>query len=134
MLASRPRLRQILVLALAASAGSHAALVPAHAADTTVAAGFALSVLALAIVALVVDRSDRPGAAVAAALLLASLLLTYAATRVAVVWPLAHAEPVDAIGAVTKLVEAAGLMLAVRLAKVQAGGSRLSVRHEGAGP
>ena len=135
VLLSRPRARQILVLTLAASAGAHAALVPAHAAEShVVAAGFALSALALAIVALHVDRSDRPGAAVAAALLLATLLLAYAATRVAAVWPLAHAEPVDAIGAVTKLVEVAGLVLAVRLAKAQAGGSRLSARHEGAGP
>ena len=132
---SRPRARQILVLTLAASAGAHAALVPAHAAEShVVAAGFALSALALAVIALLVDRSDRPGPVVAAASLLASLLLAYAATRVAAVWPLTHAEPVDAIGAVTKLIEAAGLVLAVRLAKAQAGGSKLPARHEGAGP
>lgn len=134
VLASRPRTRQILVLTLAASAGLHAALVPAHAADTAVAAGFALSALALAIVALLVDRSDRPGSVVTAALLLASLLSAYAATRVAAVWPLTHAEPVDAIGAVTKLIETAGLVLAVRLVKAQAGGSKLPARYEGVGP
>ena len=129
------RERRALVLALAASAGAHAALAPSHAAEgRVVAAGFAFSAVALAIAALLVDRSDRPGAVVAAALLLGSLLTAYAASRTAVVWPLGHAEPVDAIGALTKLVEAAGLAVAVRLLMAHAGGRGLPARHEGAGP
>jgi hypothetical protein len=76
---------------------------------------FALSALALAGVALRLDRGPGPIALAAAVLLLCSLLAAYAATRPVVLPPLTHAEPVDAVGADTKLVEAAGLVLALRL-------------------
>jgi hypothetical protein len=51
----------------------------------------------------------------AAALLLGSLLAVYAATRLVALPPLTHAEPVDALGALTKLIEATGLVLTLRL-------------------
>jgi hypothetical protein len=37
-----------------------------------------------------------------------------------VVWPLAHVEPMDAVGALTKLLEATGLMLALSLLRFPA--------------
>jgi hypothetical protein len=130
----RPQL--LLTLALSASAGLHAGLVPAHATEgTAVAAGFAASAAALAATALLVDRARRPAAYAAAAALLTTLLVLYAASRIAVVWPLDHAEPVDALGAVTKLLEAVGLVLALRLLRIHAGSAReLPARQQGAGP
>jgi hypothetical protein len=48
---------------------------------------------------------------------------------------LTHAEPVDPLGALTKLIEAAGLVLALRLVQTPAGGERrLPALGEGAGP
>jgi hypothetical protein len=121
---SRSRARRMLVLALASSAGLHAALVPTHASEAPVlGALFALSALALAGVALHVDHPPRPGAPAAAALLLGSLLVAYAATRVLPLPPLTHAETIDAVGAVTKLVEAAGLVLALRIVQINAAGA-----------
>jgi hypothetical protein len=104
------------MLALAGSAGVHAALIPAHADEMpAVALLFALSAAALGGLAIGVDRDGRLWPVAAAAILLGSLLALYAVSRVAVVWPLTHAEAVDAIGAVTKLLEVAGLWLALRL-------------------
>jgi hypothetical protein len=128
---SRSRARRMLVLALASSAGVHAALVPTHASEASVVGAlFALSALALAGVALHVDHSPRRGAPAAAALLLGSLLVAYAATRVLPLPPSTHAEPIDAVGAATKLVEAAGLLLALRLLHTPAGSARRSPRYE----
>lgn len=128
--------RLTLVLALAASAGIHAALVPAHAAGTpVVAALFAVSALALGGLAALVDRSDRRWPVPAAAQLLGSLLVIYAASRLVVVWPLPHVEPVDAIGAITKLLEAVGLGLALSLLHASQGSRRtLPFQREGARP
>jgi hypothetical protein len=100
---SRPRAAQLLVLALASSAGVHAALAPTHAAEApALGAMFALSALALAAVALRVDRGP---------------------------------DPVDAVGAITKLVEGAGLLLALRLLHTPAGRVKaLPALREGAGP
>ena len=133
---SAPRIRQLLVLMLAASAGVHLALVPAHAAESSsVGAMFALSALMLAALALLVDTSARAVTLVAAALLLGSLLALYAGSRIVAVWPLEHSEPVDAIGALTKLFEAAGLVLALRLMQTPTGSvRRLPGQREGAGP
>ena len=129
-------LSRLLVFALAASAGVHAALVPAHAAETPLfGAMFALSALALAGVAVWVDHTPGPVALVAAVLLLSSLLAAYAATRLVALPPLAHTEPVDPLGAATKLVEAAGLVLALRLFHAPAGHATvLPAQREGAGP
>jgi hypothetical protein len=117
--------RPLLVVTLAASAGVHAALVPAHATGgVAVAILFAASSGALASAAVLVDRHHRPGAVVGSALLLAALLAAYALARVIPVWPLEHSEPVDALGAATKAVEAAGLLLALRLLQDPAGNGR----------
>ncbi len=111
-----PRTRRLLVVALASSAGPHAALVPAHAGESQAAGGlFALSALLLIAVALVLEHTADRRTVGAAALLLAALLGVYAASRFVAVWPLEHAEPVDAIGVVTKLFEAGGLLLAIGL-------------------
>ena len=133
---SPARTRQLLVLALAASAGVHLALVPTHAAESPpVGAMFALSALMLAALALLVDRRAGPVTPMAAALLLGSLLALYAGSRVVAVWPLEHSEPVDPVGALTKLFEAAGLVLALRLMQTPTGSvRRLPDQREGAGP
>ena len=128
--------RRLLLLVLAASAGIHAALIPEHASESTAAGRlFALSALALAAVAIAVDRTEGTTAVALSALLLGSLIAAYAATRVAVLWPFEHAEPIDALGALTKLLEAAGLVLALGLLHAPAGSrKRLPARTEGVGP
>ena len=125
----------MLVLALAASAGAHAALVPSHAAERPlVGILFAASALVLAGVSALVDRSERRAVVVTAGLLLGGLLALYAASRMVVVWPLAHVEPVDAVGVITKLLEAAGLMLALSLLRIPSGSDEtLCAVREGAG-
>jgi hypothetical protein len=127
---------RLLVLALAPSAGVHAALAPAHAAETPLlGAMFALAALTLAGVALRVDRVPGPVALAAAVLLRCSLLVAYAATRLVALPSLTHAEPADANGPATKLVEAAGLVLALRLLHTPAGrATALPALREGAGP
>jgi hypothetical protein len=124
-----------LVLTLASSAGVHGGLVPAHAAEAPVlGVMFALSALLLAAIALRVDRAPGAAALVAAALLLAALLAAYVATRFVALAPLTHPEPVDLLGVTTKLIEAGGLVLALRLLGTRAGGAgELSALHEGAG-
>jgi hypothetical protein len=95
---------------------------------------FAASAILLAGVSALVDRSERRAVVVAAGLLLGGLLALYAASRVVVVWPLAHVEPIDAVGAITKLVEAAALMLALSLLWVPSGSDEtLRAVREGAG-
>ena len=130
------RAREILVFALAASAGTHAALAPPHAAEgAPVPVMFAFAAAGLAATAVLVDRSRRTAAYSLAALLLGGLLAAYAVSRVATLWPLAHPEPIDGLGAATKLFEAAGLLLALRLLQGPAGSvGELSARHQGAGP
>lgn len=87
----------------------------------------------LAGVCVLIDRGGRR-AVEAAALLLGGLLALYAASRMTVVWPLAHVEPVDAVGAITKLLEATGLMLALSLLRVPSGSDEtLRAIREGAG-
>jgi hypothetical protein len=122
---SRQSAQQLLVLALASSAGVHAGLAPTHAAETAVlGAMFALAALALAGAAVRVDRAPTAASLAAAGLLLAPLLAAYAATRLLALPPLTHAEPVDALGVITKLIEAAGLALALRLWQTHAGRTR----------
>jgi hypothetical protein len=105
------------VVICAASAGVHAALAPAHFREGPVLGlGFAAAAIALAAVAIALDR--RPHSMRArhtAALLLGALILAYLATRVAAV-PLLEEqrESLDAVGAITKLIEALGLSLAIK--------------------
>jgi hypothetical protein len=124
MNATAARARQLLVLACAASAGVHFALAPEHWRESaTSGAAFAASAVALCACAVALDRRPRSGLPVTgAALLLAGLLSAYLLTRFTAMPPLAdHAEPVDAVGAVTKLVEAVGLALAVVVSQRSAG-------------
>jgi hypothetical protein len=131
---SSPRTEKRLVLALASSAGVHAALVPAHAAEAPLlGAAFALSAGLLVALAVRIDRAPGPLALAVAALLLAALLAAYVATRCVALPPLTHLEPVDPLGVTTKLIEAAGLVLALRLLGTRAGSASLPALHEGAG-
>jgi hypothetical protein len=118
---ARPNATRLLVLVLAASAGVHVALVPMHV-DEGLAAQvpFALSGATLFAAALAVERSGGRAATASAALLLATLIAAYAATRLTVVWPFEHAEETDALGLLTKLLEAAGLVLAIALLRTHA--------------
>lgn len=114
--ASEATRRRLLVVACAASAGIHASLVSTHAGESQSLGGlFALSAVLLIAVALVLEHGGGRHAVAAAALLLAALLAIYVASRFAPLWPLEHPEPVDAIGAITKLFEAGGLLLAIGL-------------------
>jgi hypothetical protein len=124
MNATAARARQLLVLACAASAGVHAVLAPEHWRESAISgAAFAASAVALAACAVALDRLPRGRLPVTgAAVLLAGLLGAYFLTRFTAMPPLAdHVEPVDAVGAVTKLVEAAGLALAVVVSQRSAG-------------
>jgi hypothetical protein len=106
----------LLILTCAASAGVHAVLAPAHFEEGAVpGVGFVVVAAALAAVAAVLDRRPHSRHATeAAALLLGGLIAAYVATRITPVPPFAeHVERVDAVGAVTKLVEALGLALAL---------------------
>jgi hypothetical protein len=123
-----------LVVALAGSAGVHAALTPSHAAGSPLAALlFAGSALALTALAVLVDRNERLAVIVASALLLGALLALYVASRLVVMWPLEHAEPIDAIGVITKLLETAGLVVALSLMQAARGSEQmLPALREGA--
>jgi hypothetical protein len=112
------------VAACAASAGAHAGLVPEHMREApqlgvsfVLATGLLLAVsVALALV------PDSRAAAGGAALLLAGLIAAYVVSRTAGL-PLLepHPEPLDAVGAATKLVEALGLAFALRLGQLVGG-------------
>ena len=110
--------------ACAASAGAHAGLVPEHmreAAPLGVAFVVATGLLLAAATALAMSP-ESVRAARAAALLLAGLVAFYAASRstgIPLLEP--HAEPVDAVGVTTKLIEALGLVLALRLSRPMSG-------------
>jgi hypothetical protein len=108
----------IVVAACAVSAGAHAGLVPEHlreAPQVGVAFVAAVGLLLAAGIALAIRPDSRP-AARGAALLLAGLIGSYAASRTTGI-PLLEpdAEPLDAVGATTKVVEALGLVFALRL-------------------
>ena len=125
------RARELLILSLAASAGVHAALVPPHVEEgALVAVMFVLSAVALAATALFVDRRPCSAAYTTAALLLGGLLAASWGSRLTAIWPLLH---VDLVGAITKLFEAAGLVLALSLRQTPAGSRReLAARTQGA--
>jgi len=108
---------------------------PSHAAERPLTGMlFAASALALAGVSVMVDRSERRDVVVAAVGLLGALIALYVASRMVVVWPLSHVEAVDAVGVVTKLFEAAGLLLALSLLRIpSASGETLRAVREGAG-
>jgi drug/metabolite transporter (DMT)-like permease len=117
----------IVVVACAVSAGAHAGLVPEHLGEAT-ALGISFGLAAVLLLAAGAALAIRPGdrrAAVVAAVLLAGLIAFWAASRltgIPILQP--RAEPVDAVGLVTKLVEALGLAVAAWL--VQPVGDRRS--------
>jgi hypothetical protein len=109
-----------MVGACAISAGAHAGLVPEHLREAP-QLGVAFVVAAGLLVAAAIALAIRPGsvrAARRAALLLAGLIGVYAASRTTGI-PLLEprAEPLDAVGAATKLVEGVGLFVALRLSR-----------------
>ena len=100
-----------MVGACAISAGAHAGLVPEHLREAP-QLGVAVVVAAGLLVAAATALAIRPGslrAARGAALLLAGLIGFYAASRITGI-PLLEprAEPLDAVGVTTKLVEGFG--------------------------
>ena len=109
-----------MVAACAISAGAHAGLVPEHlreAPQLGVAFVVSVGLLGAAAVALAI-RPECLRAAQGAAVLLAGLIALYAASRstgIPLLEP--HAEPLDAVGVTTKLVEAVGLVFALRLSR-----------------
>ena len=105
------------IAALAASAGAHGALVPAHLVEEP-RLGVAFAVAAILAVAASVMLAMRPsGVAVwAAALLFAGLIAAYAINvTTGLPWLSDGTEPVDAVGLATKAAEAIGLSLALHL-------------------
>ena len=108
----------VVVVACAASAGAHAALVPAHRRDQP-GLGLAFVVAAAVLVAVVAALAVRPDSrttARAAAVMLASLIGAYAfSVTTGIPWLVQTPEPVDAVGVATKGVEVLGLAFALQL-------------------
>ena len=123
---------RIVVAACAISAGAHAGLVPEHLREAPqVGVAFVVAVALLTAVAIALAiRPDSLGAARVAALLFAGLIAGYAASRTTGL-PLleAHVEPLDGVGAATKVVEAVGLVFALRLSRL-VGGRRPPLTQE----
>ena len=112
--------RLLLICALGASAGIHAALVPGHfAEDRNLGVAFAAAVVLLAAAAAALAVRPSPGVALAAGALFAGLIFAYVASRVS--------EPVDALGVGTKAIESVGLLLALAAARAE-GPARRGVR------
>jgi hypothetical protein len=108
--------RDLIVVACAVSAGVHAALVPehfAHGAAAGLSFAAAAALLAVAAVAVTVRQTAPVFAGTAALLfgLIAAYVLT-TTTGLPVVHP--EPEPVGSLAAVTKMIEAAGLVAALR--------------------
>jgi hypothetical protein len=109
--------RDVVILACAISAGIHAALTPAHAAEgAAMGVAFATSAAALAVLAIVLTGEVTPGALAAAAGVFGALLVGYA-LAVTTGLPILHPgrEPLDGLAIFTKGVEIAGLLAAVDL-------------------
>ena len=108
----------LVLIGCAFSAGIHFALVPSHA-DESARLGVAFGIAGILLLALPLTAFMRPRSAVAAlatASLLASLLGAYLLSRSAGLPGLGHgAEPFDAIGVLTKLVELAALLASLHL-------------------
>ena len=108
----------IVILACAVSAGVHGALAPGHFDEGTGAGpGFVVATVALA--AVVVSLTRRPGSRVAvgaAAALLGGLLASYL-LAVTTGLPVLHPdpEPLDGLALATKAIETAGLLVATSL-------------------
>lgn len=113
--------RVLLLLATSVSAGVHSGLAPEHLHEwaplgaSFLAAAAALSAAAAALVL----RPDDAWPALALAALLAGLIAAYAATRLAALPPLdPDREPLDRLGLATTAFEAAGVAVALRVARL----------------
>jgi hypothetical protein len=114
--------RTALLAAGAVSVGVHAALVPEHLREwlplgisfLAAATAGSLAVAALAL------RPASPWPPRLLALLLAGLIVSYALTRLTALPPLdPDRESLDGIGVCTGIVEAAGVLVALRLSRLQ---------------
>ena len=116
---SRPFALNVVVGAAAVSAGAHAALVPEHLREAPqLGIAFIASAVLLLGAAAVVALHDSRRAMSATALLFAGLIAAYVASRTTgIPWLEPEAEPADAVGLATKVVEAIGLAFAVALIK-----------------
>jgi hypothetical protein len=127
--------RDLAVIAASISAGIHAALVPEHLRERFAAgAGFiAATVLLGALVVWLTYRPRSARAALALVLVFAGLIASWAlavTTGAPVLMP--EPEAVDGVAVATKLIEAAGLLLALGLARRERSGFLL--QPEGARP
>lgn len=111
--------RDGVAIVCAASAGVHAALVPAHLHEgPLIGAAFALSVLLLAAAALRVRTSSGPAYWVAAVLLgVAACYLLSRTTGLPLLIP--EPEPVDLLGTVTSLAEVAAGVAVLGLSRTR---------------
>jgi hypothetical protein len=124
---------ELVVFACAAAAGAHAGLVPEHLRQEP-RLGVAFILAALLLVAAATATALRPGdrrIAAAAALLLGGLIAAYAVSRTTGIPLLApDREAVDAVGAVTNVVEALGVACALPLGRSLGRRSRRPVPQE----
>jgi hypothetical protein len=110
------------VLACAVSAGIHAALAPAHFAESAGAGvGFTVATVLLAGAAVAVTLEPSPLVALSTLVLFAGLIVSYAFAATTGV-PLIHPEQeaVDGLALFTKAVEVLGLVLAASLVPLPA--------------
>jgi hypothetical protein len=109
----------IVILTCAVSAGIHAALVPDHFGEGTGAGvGFVVATVLLALLAVILTRNPSQLAFVAAILVFAGLIVSYAlvlTTGLPVLHP--DVEAVDGLALFTKTVEALGLITAASLVR-----------------
>jgi hypothetical protein len=117
----RVRNATVVIGSLAASAGAHAGLVPAHLEhETRLGAAFALAALAALVVAAALTFDQR--ATYGAVVLLAALIGAYVLNVTLGIPVLAEGpEPTDAVGLTTKAVEAVGLLFALHLIPTTSG-------------
>jgi hypothetical protein len=117
----RDRERMVLVVAGAIAVGVHAGIAPDELRDwAPLGACFVAAAVVLAggVAVLAVGRAYCERAAAVLALLFVGLVVGYVATRVAALPPLdPDREALDPLGVATTLVEAAGLVAALRLAR-----------------
>jgi hypothetical protein len=113
----RPFALDVVVGAAALSAGAHAALVPEHLREAPqLGIAFIVSAVLLLVAARVATLTDSSRAMVATALLFAGLIAAYMASRTTgIPWLQPDAEPADAVGLATKVVEALGFFFALNL-------------------
>jgi hypothetical protein len=115
--------RMTLVVAGGVAVGVHAALAPDELREwAPLGASFVAAATALAVAVAVVAAGHRSSGRAAAvlALLFIGLVVGYVATRIVALPPLdPDREPLDALGVATTAVEAAGLVVALRLIRRQ---------------